>query len=183
MQEQAYHKVLPFVPCEGLETREAQPPDFQRRAVYRWEADVLADLDCEPWLGLGRLCGDWPSTRKIAHDAAAAYVTRLWTRYAPELELPVAEVPRVRLSFRRGRGHAHARQLSHEVYCHIYALTRSSLIHETAHLLMWEHPAHGPRFCALLVRMWGAEFGIARDHALALAAEQFVRVAADEDTP
>jgi hypothetical protein len=137
-------------------------------------------LHRERWLGLGHLCGEWASTRKAAHETAVTYLEYIWGKYSAEFSPLATRVPTLRLGFRGIGGGAHSNALLHEIYCNLCVLTRPTLVHEAGHLLTWRDSGHGPDFCAALIHMWEREFGIAREHALAVAARLGVAVADSE---
>lgn len=88
-------------------------------------------------------------------------------------------MPWLRLGFSYG-GIALARKSIHSFYCDIGLLRRCVLVHEVAHLLTPRDPAHGTTFTAALLHMWELELGIAREHALVIAARLGVAVAGSE---
>jgi hypothetical protein len=146
--------------------------DPQRRRVYAWQREVLAELQEEPLLGeQGRRI-----TQQGARAAALAYLTHLWTTYAPVFKPYYPGVPYLRVGFATGRRPrrrratfgAYAVPQRHAIYCRLASLRRTTLVHEVGHLFAWGD-GHGPDFCATLVWLWEREFGIDPGRALALA--------------
>jgi hypothetical protein len=166
---------------------EARPADLQRQSVYQWEREVLGLPGREHDSLIGPYsAADTRSVRADARKPADAYLVHLWQSYAADFAPFFTGVPRLRIGWcvclrvqTRSRAAAHASALRHEIYC-TSAVRRTTLVHEVAHLFTWnawQEGGHGPQFCAALVYLWEREFGIGREHAIAVA--ERMRVAID----
>ena len=152
--------------------------DPQRRRVYAWQREVLGELQAEALLGeQGRRI-----TQQGARAAALAYLTHLWTSYAPDFKPYYRGVPYLRVGFATGRRArrratfgAYAVPHRHAIYCRLASLRRTTFVHEVGHLFAWGD-GHGPDFCATLVQLWEREFGIDPCMALVVAGRLQVSV-------
>jgi hypothetical protein len=136
--------------------RTAQPRDFQRSRLYRWEAAHVFPHDGE----ILRL------------DACVALVERAY-RWAEDglADRPGWTPPLVC----DGRGRRHACGSRSEIKLPRWARTRPVVLHECAHGLTDDR--HGPRFVARYVELLVAFLGLDRDRLLASLAAHRVRIA------
>lgn len=124
--------------------------DGQRQAVYDWQSELSARYL--------RLIEDLPTLQECA-----ALIAQVWDDYRPGSNYPLLA---------DGRGTRLARGSRWKISLPAWARTRKTVLHEIAHSLTTDGPAHGREFARLLMELFERYAGVPLSEARRLGVEQ-----------
>ncbi len=124
--------------------------DGQRQAVYDWQNELV---NLYPRL----------AERLETLQECTALIAQVWNDYRPGSDLPLLT---------DGRGTSIARGSRWRISLPMWARTRKTVLHEIAHSMTTERPAHGRAYARLLMELFERYAGVQLSAARRLGVEQ-----------